>query len=215
MAPLLAAGRLDQAREFLAGLPLTKALGLVQSLVSSPEPALKWPAVDLVGELAAQAAAGDPDAGRGVACRLVWSLNEEAGAAALGAPEALGALLAAAPALAPEFVNLLISYVWPEGNFLEFPPLLAGAVWGLGRLAQVDPGLVRCRGAAPHLAELLSFPEPAVRGHAAWALGLVDPGAAREALAGLADDPGRLTLYRDGRLEQLTVGSLARQALAA
>jgi hypothetical protein len=57
--------------------------------------------------------------------------------------------------------------------------------------------------------------DPTLRGLAAWAAG---PLAGRDLFQGLAKlirDHGRLTVYRDGRLVQSSVGQLAREALRA
>jgi hypothetical protein len=73
--------------------------------------------------------------------------------------------------LAREYVNILVSYIRKDGNFLEYEPLQQGVLWGLGRLAQTSPELLQDAGA--HLHPFLSSEDATLRGLAAWILGLL------------------------------------------
>jgi hypothetical protein len=113
--------------------------------LSSGQSMVRWRAVSFLGPTVAGLAGEDPEAARQVMRRLVWGLNEESGAVAWGAPEAMGEIMAQSPLLADEFLNLLLAYVSDCGMALDFAPLRAGAVWGLGRLAKERPN---CCGSA-------------------------------------------------------------------
>jgi HEAT repeat protein len=56
--------------------------------------------------------------------------------------------------------------------------------------------------------------DPAVRGHAAWALGQMGVQDAARELASLATDTSPLDIYLGGCLRGTTVGALARAARA-
>ena len=53
----------------------------------------------------------------------------------------------------------------------------------------------------------------ALRGLAAWIAGLLGARALRDALQNVADDSAAFGLFRKGRLVEMTVGGLAREAL--
>jgi hypothetical protein len=113
--------------------------------------------------------------------------------------------------LAEEFGCLLISYIQPDGNYLEHPILQRGVLWGVGRFANRRPQYARH--AAGNLVAYMKSADPILRGLAAWAAG---PIAGRDELPDLAKltrDPGRLTVYRNGQIIQYSVGELAQEAL--
>jgi HEAT repeat protein len=94
--------------------------------------------------------------------------------------------------------------------------LQRGLMWGLGRLAQVRPSLLREKNAATYLLPYLDSSDVAVRGLAAWTLGLLQA-KEKEAVSSLNDllsDPGRVLHYINRAFVVETVGSLAEKALA-
>ncbi len=181
--------------------------------LSSGQTLVRWRAVFFLGRLVAETAEADPEAGREVMRRLVWGLNEESGAVAWGAPEALGEIMAQSPVLAEEFANLLLAYVSKCDMALHFAPLRAGAVWGLGRLSQARPELLRERCAEAPLLALSQEKDPQVRGSAAWALGWLGGARAAARLEQLTGDEAMLQLFDQGELHELSVGRVAREAL--
>ena len=80
--------------------------------------------------------------------------------------------------------QLLSQCVRPLVRYLDEPFLLAGALWAIGRLAPAYPA--ETREVVPEVALCCASADPAVRAHAAFALGEVGDGRARRALAGLA-----------------------------
>lgn len=210
---LLAADDFPAALEELKSLPPEQTIKYLQAGLPAAQPILKWRAVTALGQVVQGLAARDLEAAREFLRRLLWCLNEESGAVPWGVAEALGEILANSPQLAQEYAGLQVSYIWPQANSVEFAPLLAGAVWGVGRLASVHPELARGCCALERLNRLLDWPDPLVRGTAAWALGLLgDPQAADE-LGKLADDQGALELWDGRELRSTTVADLAAEAL--
>jgi len=177
-----------------------------------PEERIKWRAVVASGVLTAKLADQDMEAGRVILRRLTWNLTEESGNCAFGTPETIGEISANHSQLASEFAPILISYIHPIGNFLEYEPLQCGALWGLGRLSQVSPELTQ--GAIPLLTPLLGSPDSNVRGHAAWVLGYIGTSGVIGWLHPLLrDEDGCVILYQDGIVQELSVAEIAKKSL--
>lgn len=212
----------DQWREELkafstqAGQGETTRQHLITALLAalaSGQVLVRWRAVSFLGRVVAQAAESKPEAAREVMRRLVWGLNEESGAVAWGAPEALGEIMARSPLLAEEFANILIAYVSKCDMALCFAPLRSGAVWGLGRLCQARPQLMRERCAESPLLALTQEDDPLVRGLAVWALGWLGGEVAAQRLTQLRSDEGALEIYERDQLKTTSVGRLASAGL--
>ncbi len=200
---------LDQFRQ----MPAARLLKHLQAGLPSADPKIKWRAVKALGQTVQDLAARDLEAARDFVRRLLWALNEESGAVPWGCAEALGEIMANEPRLAQEYACLLLSYIDRDCNFLRFEALQQGVIWGLGRLAQVQPGLLREIGTIPPLMEMLDSPGAGVRGLAAWALGLLGAREARDKLESLVGQDDLLKLAQDGQELESTVGQLAAQAL--
>ncbi len=99
-------------------------------------------AVIFIGQAASRLAEQDIEAARIIIRRYIWNLMEESGNCATGSPEVIGECLANQETLANEFAPMLLSFIMPEGNFLDYDPLMIGALWGIGRLAEVRPELL-------------------------------------------------------------------------
>ncbi len=142
------------------------------SFLYSTDEQVKWRAVTAVGMVVAEMAEEDMEAARTVMRRLMWSLNDESGGIGWGAPEAMGEIMARQRQLAEEYYCILVSYICDAGNRLEHDLLECGVLWGLGRLAQVRPELLR--ESLCHISRYLQSQDPRQRGLAAWALGFLD-----------------------------------------
>ena len=112
---------------------------------------------------------------------MIWNLNDESGGIGWGVPETMGEVMARHQGLAREYVNILVSYIRADGNFLEHEPLQQGVLWGLGRLAQTSPELLQ-RCSFPIYTHFLSSKDATLRGLAAWTIGLLDAGKAEPSL---------------------------------
>jgi hypothetical protein len=143
--------------------------------------------------------------------RLMWQLNDESGGIGWGCPEAMGEILARHERLAKEYAHILISYTRPEGNYLEHEVLQRGLLWGIGRLSQVRPELVK--DAAQYIIPYLKSPDANVRGLAALIMGLLEVKEARPSLEQLTDDKAELKTYIDHRFIKNRVKELAEEAL--
>jgi HEAT repeat protein len=210
---LLRSESLDQTLSELSDLPARQVINPLISCLLSKDAEIKWRAVSVLGQIVADLAGKDMESARVVMRRLMWMLNDESGGIGWGVPETMGEIIASHDGLAKEYTPVLVSYVWEEGNFLEYEPLQRGAVWGLGRVAQERPDIVQ--GAIPHLISFLGSPDATVRGLAAWALGLLRAEAARSRLEKLLEDDAETPLYVDEKLTRRRVNDLAQEALTS
>lgn len=137
------AGALPDLLQELLAMPRPPVVKVLISLFCHADPALRWRAVSLLGPLLAELAGRDLEAARVVMRRLMWSLNDESGGIGWGAPEAMAECLAWHPGLAEEYAHILVSFMREDGFFLEYPPLQRGLMWALGRLAVIQPQLLR------------------------------------------------------------------------
>jgi hypothetical protein len=211
LAELLLSEPFGLALERLQHFDARQAVSPLFGFFCSRDRRLRWRAVTAMGTLVARLAAENMEAARVVMRRFMWNLNEESGGIGWGCPEAMGECMARSGRLADEYGCILASYLHPERNYIEHPALQEGVLWGVGRLAQARPAaLAEC---AELLIPFLEAPAAALRGHAAWAAGcLGDPCLARR-LEELVSDRSEFEFYEEGRLERLSVGTVAERAL--
>jgi hypothetical protein len=181
------------------------------SLFCDRDPLLRWRAVTAMGAVAAALAAREPESARVIMRRLMWNLNEESGGIGWGCPEAMGESLARSALLAAEYGCILISYLWPRGNFLEFSAIQPGVLWGVGRLGYARPGVMG--DCAARINPFLTADDAPRRGLAAWAAGALGNAESIALLERLSGDAEGVDFYRAGRLNRVAVGELARAAL--
>jgi len=89
--------------------------------------------------------------------------------------------------------------------------LRSGVYWGLSRLAEVHPELVK--NALPALREGVSQDDPLIRALSALTLGFLGDPQATELLTPLLDDFRTMELYRHDILASAAVADLAAEAL--
>jgi hypothetical protein len=193
-------------------LPLKQTISPLFSFLCSTDERVKWRAVTALGKVVSELAASDLESARVVMRRFIWNLNDESGGIGWGCPESMAEVMAQNERLADEYGCILVSYIQPEGNYLEHEILQRGVLWGAGRLAHARPQYTRTIG--EYLIPYMESKDSNLRGLAAWAGGPVGGTEMISRLKELSDDPGRLMLYRDGSFDHYTVGELAREALS-
>ncbi len=207
---LLTGEDLNSAFETILKMPARQAVNPLFSFFYSGDPGLRWRAVAAMGAVVAHLAEGDMESARVVMRRLMWNLNDESGGIGWGSPEAMGEIMARNDALAREFGAILVSYADETGNYLEHPVLQRGVLWGLGRLAHARPE--RAADAEPHLHPFLQSADPWLRGLGVWAAGPIAGKETKHLIAQQGNDTSRITLFRNGRLTEVAVGDLVREA---
>jgi len=124
----------------------------------------------------------------------------------------MGEIMARSEPLAEEYVNLLISYLTPDGNFLEHPMLQRGLLWGIGRLAHARPQLLR--ETDKFLLSFLQSQDPFHLGLSAWALGALGNMSVIKLIEPMLHDRCSLRIYTGFKIVNRTVGELAAKAIA-
>nr|HID60004.1 HEAT repeat domain-containing protein [Desulfobacterales bacterium] len=203
---LLKSADFDLALGELSRLPGRKVVNPLFSFLCSNDEEIRWRAVTALGAVVANLASKDMESARVIIRRLMWNLNDESGGIGWGSPEAMGEILARHEGLAQEYANILLSYAREDGNYLEHEILQRGLLWGIGRLAQVRPDLVK--DAAPYLTQYMKSPDETVRGLAAWIMGLLGVVEAGPALERLMEDNAVLQSY----IGRILTGLGAKQA---
>jgi hypothetical protein len=199
------------ALEKMGSYPPRRIVNPLFSFLYHGDPLIRWRAVTALGAVTASLADRELESARVVFRRLMWNLNDESGGIGWGSPEVMGEILARHPKMRAEYLPVFLSYLRPEGNYLEHEGLLLGALWGAGRVAQTTPDPIL---AAAALIEVhLESENAAVRGTAAWSCGCMGDRAAAGRLETLVEDPAEFDLWEDLNLHRATVGRTARRAL--
>ncbi|MGD8292232.1 MAG: hypothetical protein PVF37_11045 [Desulfobacterales bacterium] len=209
--PILKADDFSQGLVEIRRLPPRKVVGPLFSYLCSLDEIVKWRTVTAMGAVIGDLAATDLESARVVMRRFIWNLNDESGGIGWGCPESMAEAMVRDEKLAAEYEGMLLSYIRPDGNYLEHEGLQRGVLWGIGRLAR---SRVECmRAAASFLSAYMESDDPYLRGLAVWAVSPILIDEAIHRLQKLTRDPGKLTLYRHGRVARVTVGQLAQKAL--
>jgi hypothetical protein len=192
-------------------MPARRAINPLFSFLCSPDELLKWRAVTAMGEVVDRLAGTDMESARVIMRRYMWQLNDESGGIGWGCPEAMGEIMARNDNLADEFWCILISYIRPDGNFLEHEVLQRGVLWGVGRLAHARPQLLKT--SVDYLHPYMQSDDPHLRGLAAWAAGALQNPNTTAILNQLKDDGTKLSHYLDGHIKRPSVSEIAQKAL--
>ena len=191
--------------------PARQVVNPLFSFILSGDELVKWRAVTAMGAVVADLAINEMESARIVMRRFIWNLNDESGGIGWGSPEAMGEIMARHHGLAAEYAKIIVSYIQPDGNFIEHELLQRGVLWGLGRLAQARPRLVN--EAAGFLRPYLESDDPTLRGLAAWTAGAIGDESTTPLLKHLLNDETTVNIFLDGRLVACPVSRLARAAL--
>lgn len=208
---LLNRGDPDRALEEISRLPCRQVVNPLFSFLQSGNEKLKWGAVKAMGYVVSQLADRDLEAARVMVRRLMWNLNDESGGMGWGSPEAMGEILATHSGLAREYAHILLSYAREDGNYLEHEGLQRGLLWGIGRLSEKRPELVR--GAAGLLLPYLASQDGMIRGLSARIMGLLQVKEAQPMLRRLTEDESELNIMLEHNLTTVRVKDLAEEAL--
>jgi hypothetical protein len=208
---LLQQDNLDRCISDLCRLPARQVVNPLFSFLCSLDAKVKWRAVSAMGAVVSNLAKTDLESARIIMRRLIWQLNDESGGIGWGCPEAMGDTMARSKPLADEYGCILISYMRPDGNFLEHEMLQRGVLWGVARLAHRRPDLFR--DCARLLIPYMQSNDAALRGLAVWAARPLVDDSIISLLKRLSSDRSRFSLYHAWHLSESTVGSLARDAI--
>ncbi len=178
-----------------------------------PDTLERWLAIKAFGKVMTRLAEKDMEEARIVMRRLMWSLNDESGGIGWGAPEAMAESMANHKGLSEEYARILLSYVWEEGNFLEYLPLRRGALWGLYRLSESQNKIYNKIGANKIVRTYLDDRDAASSILATLAIGYSgDKAFCQEIQRGLSDKR-EAELFLEDTLKKMTVSEASKTAL--
>lgn len=203
---------LEKALNDICRYPARQVVNPLFSFFYSMTPLVKWRAVTAMGRVVAALAEQDMESARVVMRRLMWNLNDESGGIGWSSPEAMGEIMACHAGLAEEYSCILVSYLMPDGNYLEHEALQKGGIWGFGRLAHARPHLLKKH--ADVLLAFLASDDAETRGLAAWSAAPLNSDLLESALMKIRNDGSRITIYIDCHLTECTVGNLVQTALS-
>lgn len=213
------------AREDLAGILAEIAtfadrdlIGPLFSALCHTDAVVRWHAVSVFGRVLSRMADRDLESARVVMRRFLWSLNDESGGIGWGAPEAMAEAMFHSPALAGEYLHMLVSYMredgpeaFQDGNFIELPMLQRGVLWGVGRLIPRYRQALAEMAIEADLRSYLRSPDGDVRGLACRCLELLGAACAAGEVAVLVRDEHPLRIYSEGGWLTCTVAAIARR----
>ena len=186
-----------------------EAIYLVMALAFERDDALRWRALDALGQLAAVVADGEgADKVRGLIRRLLWLMNDESGGIAWHGPEAIAEVLVNVPELIGEYGRIMAS-------FIDEDPFGPGTHWAIARVAPKLPEEFS------HLKERLArapaSKDAIERGYGLLALAALDTRLAREHAHALVDDDATIVTWDRAHeaLRETKVGDIAREVLGA
>jgi len=196
----------------LSQLPAREVISPLFYFFYSRDELIKWRAVTAAGAVVSGLAQTDMESARIVMRRLMWNLNDESGGIGWGSPEAMGEIMARHKVLAQEYAHILVSYTRKDGNYIEHELLQRGVLWGLGRLAQAYPNLLKEAGA--FLPPYLDSTDSIVRGLAAKLCGILRLDSVRAALEKLKDDKTSILLFCNRVIRPYQINRIASDALS-
>lgn len=200
---------LPSALSVVAKMPARRVVNPLFGLLYHEAPRVRWYAVAAMGEVASRLADREVESARVIMRRLMWNLNDESGGMGWGSPEAMGEIMARHPGLAREYAPILISYLNPEGNFLEHEGLQEGLLWAVGRLARVHPRLMD--GALAFITSHFASDNGTLRAMSLWAAIPLAQDVIGSAVQGLSSDRTEVSVFQDGVMVRQTISGLAAE----
>lgn len=181
------------------------------------KPELSHRAAKVLGETTAKIFNENPEMGKNIIRRYMWHMNEDSGNIGWGVPEAFAETLAVSPELAKEYAHILVSYIMDLGhadNYCDHAPLRRSCYWAVGRLAEVQPDLIKK--SRQWLVKGLDDEDEICRGMAAWALSKFPPDLmALPALNKLASENLQdiCDVFENNKLCAVSISQLAKDCL--
>ncbi|MGC9108967.1 MAG: DVU0298 family protein [Caldimicrobium sp.] len=161
---------LEELKEALKPYPPGKRVSFLIGAFLHPKEEVCWKAIYAFGFTVSELAEIDMERARIVIRRLMWMLNEESGGMGWGVGEAFAEALYNSLPLKKEYLQIYVSYIWPEGNYLEYPPAQRGILWGIGRLSQKYLDDLLKISAKDYVIFHLNSKDPLVIFYSLWAL---------------------------------------------
>ena len=194
-------------------IPERQVINPLISLMLHDDPMVRWRSVIAIGEVVNKLVSTDMEGARIIMRRFMWTLNDESGGIGWGSPEAMCACIARNDRIAEEFGHIVVSYLNPDGNYIEYEPLQRGLLWGIIHVARTSPAVVT--GARPYLISYLYSADAHVKGLAIMSLNLLGVKESVGTLRGLVSDTSSFSTFMDDGIQTFTVAGKASEAIKA
>jgi len=181
----------------------TRVIPALQRLLYAVDETFRWQAIRALGEVSTAVAKIKPSVITKLLRNILYARSDSA-ASSWGALEATAEIISRNLSLFKNFISTFVSFFLDESSRKE-------VLWGIGRIAEVDPSLVR--GAIPVLYKLVADKDPTIRGYAAWCLGTFKEKSAKSLLERLLDDQHSIRIFMEGELKEKTISELAKEAI--
>jgi hypothetical protein len=175
----------------------------LQRLLYSAEVLLRHQAADLLGQVCAVIAQQDPGSVTRFLQGLFTSILDTA-ASSWGSVDAIGEIIRNSPERFSAHIGQLYQLTRDRA-------LVGDILRALARISETRPAVMRKT--AYQFIRFLADADPGNRACAAIILGNLDAREAGEDISRLADDSSAIELYRNGKMESLTVGQVASEVL--
>ncbi len=181
----------------------TRVIPALQRLLYSVDERLRWQAIYTLGKVCVLYLKKRPDIVTKILNNLLYARSDSA-ASSWGALGAAAEIISQNPAFLKKFIPQFVSFFLDESARAE-------VLWGIGRIAQVDKNAVKK--AIPALYKLVTDPNPNIKGHAAWCLGIFKEKPAKPLLEDLLNDETKIRIFIGDKLREITIAQLAKEAI--
>jgi len=176
----------------------------IQRLLYSADENMRWKAVVMLGGVGGALAQDDPVAVGDLLRRMLYAANDSA-ATNWGSIEVIGELIRHQPSLYGSFVRHILGLLYDI-------PSRPAILWAIGRIGGLHPEVVK-KSSFFALFDLLKSDDPAVRGHAVWALGQIGASEAENTIRRMVEDGEEFQLFDGEDISYTSVGREAKRAL--
>jgi len=174
------------------------------SLSYDKESVLCWRAIEAIGRVTGQLTKSNGEETRNLVQRLLWMMRDESGNNVGSAPEILGEIVRNSPDQFSDIAPIIASFHDEEG-------LRRGVFRALMRISEIRPDL--CLTSSFLVREYITCADGAVRAYAVLLAGSLGLKASVPLIEGLLKDACLVTIYGEGKLQQVTVSEIAEATL--
>ncbi len=183
----------------------TRVIPALQRLLYAVDEQFRWQAIYALGQVCSFYLKRRPDIVTKLLHNILYARSDTA-ASCWGALGAAAEIISQNPKFLKNFIPSFVSFFLDDSARQE-------VLWGIGRIAQVD--LEAVKKAVPALYKLVTDPDPTIRGHAAWCLGIFKEKPAKLLLEDLLKDQIKIKIFIDHKLQEVTIAKLAKEAIKA
>ncbi len=185
----------------------SKVIRYLQRLLYDPDSAKRWFYAHILGEVSARYSTRNPGAISDLLHRLFEACTDSA-STHWGLIETIGSIIAARPDIFGSFARHLLMH-------RNVAAVRAEVIWAMAAIAKTNPEIIR---ATPiySLFNFIDHPDPATRGHALLLFGRIKATELKSKIMAMAEENEStiITIYEEGKPYQISIGELAKNALA-